>query len=44
MKIIFCAEGTVHYSPGLVALGKDKQHEFALKERLKKTKKQLISA
>jgi len=34
MRIVFCAESTIHYSPGLVALGKDKKHELALKERL----------
>jgi len=40
---MFCAESTIHYSPGLAAPGKDKQHELALKERLNKTKEQIIA-
>ncbi len=39
---MFCAESTIHYSLGLVALGKDKQHAFALNERLNKTKEYII--
>jgi len=39
---MFCAESTIHYSPGLAALGKDKQHELALKERLNNKVVELI--